>query len=205
MKRILMLVVILFFVAIPFSVEAVVASHSILYTPCIASDGTYQLTVTAIINEAPGFDSTLSSQVDQGSWVNHGQVQNGWMHIYTGLSEWTWVRFQYKVDDVSYDIQLIGNGYPECPKSSAKGATPLFQMWLLTKQNSVCILISELHPSVERQKALCLPGKEWVAENELCNGWVYDNGIWDCDIYGFNRLPFPDLYKIYKRHAARLE
>jgi hypothetical protein len=86
-----------------------------------------------------------------------------------------------------------------------KKRSPVFQMWLLTKEDSACILISEVHPSVERQKALCFPGQDWVAENALCNGWVYDDGFWECDMYGYGRLTFTNLFKIYKRHAAMME
>jgi len=77
-------------------------------------------------------------------------------------------------------------------------------MWLLTKSDSACILISEFHPSVESQKSLCFPGQDWVADHAPCSGWVYDNDVWDCDVYGYERLPFSRLFKIYKRHAAML-
>ena len=75
-------------------------------------------------------------------------------------------------------------------------------MWLLTQPDSYCILISEFHPSVESQKRLCFPGQEWVADQAPCSGWVHDNDVWDCDMYGYERLPFLNLFKIFERHEA---
>jgi hypothetical protein len=92
------------------------------------------------------------------------------------------------------------------------GAESLFMMWLLTRDDQGCILLSETHPSVERQKALCFPATDpdWVADSAPCADYVYDNDTWSCDAFGFSRLPLydedgPDLMEVWQRHAARQE
>ena len=89
-------------------------------------------------------------------------------------------------------------------------AEPLFMMWLLTRGDQGCILLSETHPSIERQKALCFPATDpdWVADNAPCADYVYDDDTWSCDAFGFPRLPLhdengPDLWEVWQRHAAR--
>jgi hypothetical protein len=99
---------------------------------------------------------------------------------------------------------------------NCEAATPLFMMWLLTRGDQGCILLSETHPSIERQKALCFPATDpdWVADNAPCADFVYDNvydnDTWSCDAFGFARLPLhdengPDLWEVWQRHAARQE
>jgi hypothetical protein len=92
------------------------------------------------------------------------------------------------------------------------GAEPLFMMWLMTRGDQGCILLSETHPSVERQKALCFPATDpdWVADSAPCADYVYSNDTWSCDAFGFSRLPLhdengPDLMEVWQRHAARQE
>jgi hypothetical protein len=110
---------------------------------------------------------------------------------------------------------MVANGYENGYKVVASrnceaGAEPLFMMWLLTRGDQGCILLSETHPSVERQKALCFPATDpdWVADNAPCADYVYDNDTWSCDAFGFPRLPLydedgPDLWEVWQRHAAR--
>jgi hypothetical protein len=78
-------------------------------------------------------------------------------------------------------------------------------MWLLTGGGKYCILVSDTHPSAERQKALCFPGEGWVAEQVLCKGTLYDNDFWKCDIYGKERLHVDDLMRYYERHQIEVE
>jgi hypothetical protein len=104
----------------------------------------------------------------------------------------------------------------DCEPTAAEPiqAEPLFTMWLLTRGDQGCILLSETHPSVERQKALCFPATDpnWIADNAPCADYVYDNGTdyghWSCDAFGFARLPLhdkdgPDLWEVWQRHATR--
>jgi hypothetical protein len=105
-----------------------------------------------------------------------------------------------------------------------EAAQILFTMWLLTGPNveraepgvgysgNACMLISDSHPSVERQNAACFPinDPDWQATNVLCAGAVYDDGTWACDeaMHEFNpvlrRLPLysedgNDLWHAYLR------
>jgi hypothetical protein len=203
MKRIFLIPFMFLMFVFPMSVEAAPVGHFILYTPCIAQDGTYRTAVQAIITD--GGPLELEYRINGGEWIYIGFVSNGWFKGHAYLPEGTVIQYHYIVDQIMYSIGFQGTDYPECPRAIPKSAEPLFQMWLLTNQDSSCILISEVHPSVERQKALCFPGQDWVAENALCLGWVYDDGLWDCDVYGYGHLPFADLFRIYKRHVAMLE
>ena len=99
----------------------------------------------------------------------------------------------------------VGPGLPACGTGSSGGAKPLFDMWLLTGGGKYCILVSETHPSVDRQKALCFPGEGWVAEDVLCHGMLYDNDFWECDVHGKAKLHVDDLMKYYPRHKAVIE
>lgn len=182
--------------------SAIAIAHTILYTPCIASDGTYRLTVQAIIKDAPSLD--LQYQINGGDWIDIGTVTDGWTTTHTGLPGGTVVNYQFVEDEVWYGILLEGDQYPACVETKV-GAQPLFKMFLLTKADTCCIVISELHPSVERQKAICFPGLGWVADWTPCAGWVYDDDTWECDIYGYGRLPLKELLPIYERHAAQVK
>jgi hypothetical protein len=69
------------------------------------------------------------------------------------------------------------------------------KMWLLTSERSWsdgvttytgpawCVVLSDAHPSVERQQALC--GDGWNTRphivEAICAGSVYDNDLWSCD------------------------
>jgi len=85
---------------------------------------------------------------------------------------------------------------------------PLFMMWLLTRSgrngDQLCMIISETHPSVERQQALC----GWVATNAPCADYVYDDDTWSCDEFGGLRLPLysnpsRDLMDVWNIHLSR--
>jgi hypothetical protein len=114
------------------------------------------------------------------------------------------VEAQYLVENDS------PNGYKAVASRTCEAADPLFMMWLLTRGDQGCILLSETHPSVERQRALCFPATDpdWTADNAPCADYVYDNDTWSCDAFGFPRLPLydetgPDLMQVWQRHAAR--
>lgn len=101
-------------------------------------------------------------------------------------------------------------------------------MWLLTQEGwpYPCILISETHPSVDRQRDLCFQPQDlweplgawggedgWVADNAPCSGPVYSNDSWTCDgpmvQYNGERLPLysdegPDLWGVYQRHLTHI-
>ena len=71
-------------------------------------------------------------------------------------------------------------------------------MWLLKDGNGRdCIIISETHPSVDRQRALCWP--DFTASNAPCAAPVYslhpgdDDGGWYCDKLTPHRLPLGEL------------
>ena len=86
----------------------------------------------------------------------------------------------------------------------------LFKMWLLMRGEEGCILLSETHPSVERQQALCFPASDpdWTADRVACVGYVTADDYWPCDVFGFSRLPLrsesgPNLMKVWQRHKTR--
>ena len=91
------------------------------------------------------------------------------------------------------------------PEPTRIPAQPLFKMWLLTNGEKMCMIISETHPSVERQQILC----GWVADNAPCSDYVYDDNTWSCDSFGGLRLPLHgpgrDLMEVWHKHDARGE
>lgn len=124
-------------------------------------------------------------------------------------------------------VHVFRNCFPE--GADLEVVVPM--MWLLTGPyverlepgvgyaGNTCMLISETHPSVERQNALCFPTNDpdWQATNAPCAGPVWDDGsdygLWACDrqmrMYGAGRLPlFSDdgrsLWSVYQRHLSVL-
>lgn len=87
------------------------------------------------------------------------------------------------------------------PKVEVVPPKPLIPMWLLTRGDQGCILISETHPAVHRQNALCFPATDpnWTATNAPCAAYVYDDDTWACDRYGYYRLPLEDLLSMLSR------
>ena len=76
----------------------------------------------------------------------------------------------------------------ELPERSAR--VRIKKMWLLTDVHfgpiswaGWCVIISNTHPSVERQQQLCGDGWHlWPSETEaICAGPIYDNDVWECD------------------------
>lgn len=123
-----------------------------------------------------------------------------------------------------------------CPEPEGDNSV-IPMMWLLTRGEPgdwpPCILISETHPSVERQQALCFSDQEtweplgfydptWTADNAPCAGPVYSSssnfGSWVCDgqmrMYHGARLPLfsedggggkGTLYHVYQEHLKHID
>ncbi len=73
---------------------------------------------------------------------------------------------------------------PESTPASESSAHPLYTMWLLTdNQGWDCLIISDTHPSIERQGALCFPtlDPDWRATSAPCAAPVMSDGSWKCD------------------------
>lgn len=211
-----MLLLLVFAVLVPmYPVEAKKAPKpkKVQFDACEYGNGTFRLTAT--VHMDPGEIRPLWSKKNGGKKVHYGNVTDGWKITFTGIPEGTKYKFKLKKKVEGSlsttagarvnTIVLTKDTFPKCPKKGPNGATALFNMWLLTNEEKSCILISEAHPSVESQKASCFPGQEWVAENTLCSGYVYDNGFWGCDEFGFERLPVSELMKIFGRHKEKLE
>jgi len=81
---------------------------------------------------------------------------------------------------------------------------PLFNMYLLTNGGWHCLLVSDAHPSIERQNQACFPELDpnWTATNAPCAAPVYSNDTWDCDKYTPWRLPLFNLRVVWNRHLA---
>lgn len=89
--------------------------------------------------------------------------------------------------------------------STPSSARPLFKMWLLTRGNEHCLLISDTHPSVGRQAQACFPRiyLSWQATSAPCAAYVYDDDTWACDKYTPWRLPLDQLRGVWKNHQAK--
>jgi hypothetical protein len=202
------------------------AYENIHFYPCIAEDGSYKLTISVGnlngVNGVP-VESTsilvISSQVrirkNGGAWHYYTYGTNGLTLKYGNLPEGTKFEVEHyygsngltsistSLNGVLHgrSITLSGKDYPACFEKCY--GNPIFKMYLLTREDSYCILVSDVHPSVESQKALCFPGTDWVATRTACEGWVCDSGCWDCDYLGFSRLTMQDLMKIYERRMGQ--
>jgi hypothetical protein len=110
-----------------------VIGHTILYTPCLASDGTYRLKVQAVIKDVPSLE--LQYRFNGGEWISVGSVADGWTTTHTGLPSGTVVDYYFEGDQGWYGILLEGSEYPACVDTKV-GAQPLFKMHLLTKADS---------------------------------------------------------------------
>lgn len=89
---------------------------------------------------------------------------------------------------------------PSSPPSET-GQTVIPMMWLLKDNNGRhCIIISDTHPSIERQQALCwtdfMPANAPCAEPVLSRYRGDELGSWYCDHYTPWRLPLSTLRKI---------
>lgn len=227
MKRVLLILTLMFVVVafFPQDAQAIPLGPSLRFYPCINAKGTYTLRVK-VVDNLGGIDGVggaenffpigfnLIGRKNGGEWKNYGEVYIGWLGTFWGNPEGT--TFDFYFDFLGgpvgsslgingfgyYSIKLQGTEYPRCEVCKGK---PLFKMYLLTRPDSYCLIISEYHPSVERQKALCFPGTDWVATNTPCAGYVCDEDCWQCDYLGFERLRLKDLRSIYERHLARTQ
>lgn len=83
---------------------------------------------------------------------------------------------------------------------------PLFNMYLLTNGNWHCLLISDAHPSIERQNQACFPDFDptWQSSNTPCAAPVYDNDTWACDKYTPWRIPLLNLRLVLQYHLDKV-
>ena len=221
----LLLVVIAFF---PQNAQASILAPSLRFYPCINAEGLYTLKVEVASNIGGmpvDFASTqngiywhLIGRKNGGEWKDYGPIWPGWIGTYWGNPEGTTFDFFISYNGTNgytgaplgvvpngsgyYSIKLEGHEYPHC--EVCKG-NPLFKMYLLTRPDSYCLLISEYHPSVESQKALCFPGTDWVATSTPCEGYVCDEDCWECDYLGYERLGLKELRPIYERHLSLIQ
>jgi hypothetical protein len=77
----------------------------------------------------------------------------------------------------------VGQYHDPDPDPPSVAREPQFMLWLLTRGDWHCLIRSETHPSVERQRALCFPliDPDWTATNAPCAAPVFDDGSWACD------------------------
>jgi hypothetical protein len=209
---------------IPTPAQAVSISH-VKFFPCIDWDGTYKLTIRVDPAVYNGFGSVDTVQLvkyygyvrirmNGGPWRGYFYGEGGLTLKYGELPEGTKFEVQegyfngvttpagaLNGGPITHSITLKGKDYPACFKKCE--GNPVFKMYLLTREDSYCILVSDVHPSVESQKALCFPGTDWVATNTACEGYVCDNGCWDCDYLGFSRETLKELWEIYQRRMGQ--
>jgi hypothetical protein len=230
MKKSLAIILLAVFVVsfIPSPAQAVPLS-SVRFFPCIAEDGTYKLTIRvggfsvggAVLDGGlgiNGFGYQVRIRQNDDPWIYYFYGKEGLTLKYGKIPEGT----KFEVEEGYYlngstslspalpalpvkgftsSITLKGTDYPACFKQC--DGNPLFKMYVLTRDDSYCILVSDVHPSVESQKALCFPGTDWVATNTPCEGWVCDNDCWDCDYRGFQRFSLKELWPIYMRRLGQ--
>jgi len=104
------------------------------------------------------------------------------------------------VDEICTDAHWSD---PVCgePEPEPTLGRPLFNMQLLIKYSPpvgwlpYCMAIADGGVSIDWQLKWC----GWVADNHPCGGLMYDNDVWACDRYGYNRLPLKDLLKVIGR------
>lgn len=226
MKKVGLSLLVLFVFAgiFSYSVEATPLEY-VRFIPCIDTDGTYKLTIQIggpIYADSAGLMQNgvafyqARIRKNGGAWIYYEYGINGLVLKYGDLPSGTKYEVElldiYGLEGITgnivvepsiYSITLQGTEYPPCYKKCE--GTPLFKMYLLTRPDSYCILVSDVHPSVESQKTLCFPGTDWVATNTACEGWVCDNDCWDCDYLGFERITLSDLKQIYMRRMGIIE
>jgi hypothetical protein len=221
MRKSLVIVFLAVFVAslIPSPVEAISVSN-VRFFPCINEDGSYKLTILIGGYAVGGAENGvyIGYQVrirkNGGPWTYYTYGKMGLTLKYGDLPEGTKFEVQElytngyaelftlsTVEPYTHSITLQGTEYPACWYKC--DGIPLFKMYVLTREDSYCILVSDVHPSVESQKALCFPGTDWVATRTACEGWVCNNDCWDCDFLGFDRFTLKDLWDIYQRRMGQ--
>jgi hypothetical protein len=226
MKRVVLvfLLVLILVAFFPQEGKAGSVEPSIRFYPCIRADGRYTLKVEVVggVSDPASLDDALNGvgynlwfRKNGGEWTYYGYVLPGWIGPFWDIPEGTTYEFSFyggmtvvqppeltlaTYVPPSYRITLQGTDYPRCETCTGK---PIFKMYLLTQADSYCLIISDLHPSVERQKAICFPGTDWVATSTPCVGWVCNNDCWDCDVFGYERLSLKNLRPIYERHLNR--
>jgi hypothetical protein len=64
------------------------------------------------------------------------------------------------------------------------------------------MLVRVTPPPVERQKALCVPEENWVAEKVACNGRLCVHDTWRCDKLVIFQLHLNNRMRYCGRHKA---
>jgi hypothetical protein len=205
LKRIVLLLSLLVLALPTGAVLAQAAPYDIQVTGCEEPGGTFTGTITAHHDGSFWTDLHVIDENHPGPWGQcMGSVADGWTHTVTGMAEGTQFGAYFWVYPGDVRSITLDSSLPACGSGSS-GAKPLFDMWLLTGGGKYCILVSETHPSAERQSALCFPGEGWVAEQVLCKGTLYDNDFWKCDVHGKERLHVDDLMRYYERHKIEVD
>jgi hypothetical protein len=90
----------------------------------------------------------------------------------------------------------------ETVKPPSGPTVAISMVWLLTRGDWDCILVSETHPSVPLQRAKCFPRLDpnWTALNAPCAAPVMSDDTWECDKYTPWRRPLSELREVYQRH-----
>src|SRR3972149_4244467 len=136
-----------------------------------------------------------------------------------------------EIEDQGYDPYAYGQWCPGgiSPTATATNEPPdrkpqvvIEKMWLLTEQvfGYWCVVISDSHPSFERQEQICggpwagwLPGELSDPRagarifNAPCAGPVYDNNVWACDdeSLDWRAAPWPDAQWLHGLGRDSLE
>jgi hypothetical protein len=184
--------------SLPLVVEA--AAPLLKITSCEEDGGTYRVTIRVHPEES----AHLDTQDPLHGFVCHGTAYAPGSYVLSGLPSGATVAWWASVDGLDYSGLVNPAGAPSCgAATSSEGDSPLFRMWLLTGGGKYCILISETHPSIERQQAACFPGEGWSASDAPCAGGVYADDTWGCDALGYERAPLSRLLEIYRGTPMR--
>jgi hypothetical protein len=195
----------MFYGAAPVPVEAV--EDPIITCACQASDGTRTVTIC--------YD-TACSTAHIVSWLDHtmsgpcecnGNISGPEAHVRTGLPSGPKGVTDIDVFDTYFHKEELVTVGLKDPRwwEEAGSATPLFDMWLLTGGGRERVLVGESRPLVNRQKPLCAPGEEWVAEQVLCHRILYDKDFWEWAVHGKARLHVDDSIEYCRRYEAVIE
>ncbi len=223
-----------------------IAALLIVVLPAAADNGNgggVSVTVDGSMFYQDGTEDPLARLHD--AWILPcGEDPEGeaWVYYYVfPHPDETWTDMGFDIAIVDYSWHYDEGGGPDFYDTAFGSCADedevvIPMMWLLTRgapgESPPCILISETHPSRERQMALCFSNQAvweplgfydpaWVADNAPCAGPVSkssDNrGSWVCDgamhTYNGARLPLfsedggggkGTLYAVYQRHLERI-
>jgi len=176
------------------------AGPLIKISSCEEEAGTYRVTIRVNPEESSHLDTCDPVH----GWIDHGTTYTPKAYILSGLPSGSTVDWWVAIDGSDYNGTVSPTGAPTCGAAAPGGdGAPLFDMWLLTGGGRFCILISEAHPSIERQQAACFPGEDWIASDAPCAGGVYADDTWVCDSLGYERAPLSTLLELRPRGLTR--